>query len=143
MYNLNALPIISFYLGTDFIEIPFEQWTYSHFSKLNQTLLDYIKVKDYLCPKNTDFYLQGNYFSNQLRFIELIVSKWNETNSNGVQCKSKTDIDSYLNNMSLFIFATSAIFDFNDYNDPIKYYINDRFYYQFISSKLDLLIKLI
>ena len=71
------------------------------------------------------------------------MSKWNETNSNGVQCKSKTDIDSYLNNMSLFIFATSAIFDFNDYNDPIKYFINDRFYYQFISSKLYMLIKLI
>ena len=36
--------------------------------------------------------------------------------------------------MSLFIFATSAIFDFNDYNDPIKYFINDRFYYSTISD---------
>ena len=118
----------------NFIEIPFEKWTISHFPQFNQSLFDYMSVEEYLCPKNLDFYLQGNYFSDLFSYISLEVSKWVATNSNGIQCKSQTEIDSYINNLSLGVFATSAYFDFNDYDKPIKYFINDRFYYYLISD---------
>ena len=56
----------------NFIEIPLEKWTYSHFSQFNRTLLDNVAIQKYLCPKSLDFYLQGNYFSDSFGYISLI-----------------------------------------------------------------------
>ena len=43
-------------------------------------------------------------------------------NPKGVPCKSDAEINSYINKISLNIFTSSAYFDFDDYDNPIKDY---------------------
>ena len=85
-------------------------------------------------PKSLDVGLLGNYYSSNFTHIIVEYTKWVGTNAKGVPCKSDTEINNYIDNLSISIMISSAYFDFEDYNDPIKYYVDDHFYYNFMSG---------
>ena len=87
-----------------------------------------------ICPKSLDIGLLGNYYSLNKSIIHAEYTKCKGTNSNGVPCKSDTEINNLIDSLSLTITILSAYFDFEDYNNPIKYYLDDHFYYNFMSG---------
>ena len=56
------------------------------------------------------------------------------TDSKGNVCKSDSIIDTELNKATLAIAAVNTYYDFEDYNSPIKTYLDDRFYYDFLGG---------
>ena len=90
-----------------------------------------MSIKDYFWPANNNYYLQGNLLSDNLSYINLKLIRWNPANSKGIQCKSKQDIDSFISNVGVGIFTASSYFDFDDFSDPVKHYVNDGLYFYF------------
>ena len=76
----------------------------------------------------------GNKFSDSLTYFELKFRRCSGTDSKGNVCKSDSVIDTELNKATLAIAAVNTYYDFEDYNSPIKTYLDDRFYYDFLAG---------
>ena len=121
-------------LGTDFEEIPYKKWNSSDLLKNGSHFKNLIGNLEFIWPKSLNVSLLGNYYLQNFQGIYITYSKWTGTNSNGVPCKSEAEINSYIDNLSLSVIFSSAYYDFDDYNDPIKYYIDDQFFFTFMSG---------
>ena len=91
-------------------------------------------ITSYYCPTSVDLNLQGNNFADNLSYFELIFTKWSGTDSKGNACQSDSAINTALDSSSLAIAMVNTYYDFDDYNSPVKTYLDDRFYYDFIGG---------
>ena len=107
--------------------IEYEYWN-DRFPHVDKTLYDRIGFQSYLCPKNSDFFVRANYNSENYEFIQITLSKWS-----GSDCKSDTEINDVLNTHYIDFAIVSTYFDFNDYSNPIKYYLQDINYINLIN----------
>ena len=73
----------------------------------------------FLCPKNNDYFLQSNFNSDEFYTIEIFIQKCNSG------CQSDADIENVLNSHFLELALINSYFDFEDYKNPIKTYLED------------------
>ena len=76
-------------------------------------------------------YLIITIFHNR-NYFELVFTRWSGTDSKGNTCKTTSQINNALNDAALAIAVVNSYFDFDDYNSPIKTYLDDQFYYYFL-----------
>ena len=114
--------------------IPFEKWSSSHFSNINQQQIERNNITSYLCPKLSDVQLLGNLYSSYMKYISIKISKWNGTTSSGVPCKMQYEINDYIDTYSPKIIVSQSYYDFDDYKDPIKHYIDTKMLFKLISE---------
>ena len=85
-------------------------------------------ISDYICPTSTNFKLRGNVYAQTHEYVQLNIYKWNNaTKPANVTCQSDSDIDNSISDVSLDIALANSYFDFDDYDSPIKTYLDDRY----------------
>ena len=79
------------------------------------------------CPVNKRFRVAGNYLSNNYKYVAVNLNKWV-----GANWKSDTEISILSNKIVISIVYMSSFMDFNNFNIPVKSYVDDRlsFYLQ-------------
>ncbi|CAI2382333.1 unnamed protein product [Moneuplotes crassus] len=103
-------------------EIKMEECGDSLFKYHNQTEVKFLDIDGYLCPSTRDFYVQGNSLSEEFLFIEMNVGKCRRDSP---PCPD--DLDEFMSKLRIKIPFVNTYFDFDDYNDPVKTYIDGRF----------------
>ena len=76
----------------------------------------------------------GNYFSDNQSYFEITFKKWSGTDSFGNTCHTDTEIIAALNKAALSMAMVNTYYDFDDYNEPVKTYFDDQFYYDFVAD---------
>ena len=76
----------------------------------------------------------GNKFSDTMSYFELQFNRWSWTDPKGNPCKPSQVIDAAIDSSSIGIAMVNTYFDFDDYSSPIKTYIDDRLFYNFMSG---------
>lgn len=90
---------------------------------------------DYICVKNKNLSIVGNTYSPRYRFINLYIDKCNNNtfkgNNKSNSCKSDSEINTFIksNGVILNFAVIDSYFDGSDYEHPIKYHINDKYFY--------------
>ena len=67
-------------------------------------------MENFLWPKNLNYSLMGNFYSSNFQYIKIDIIKCIGTNSNGVAWKSESEINSYIDKMSLNVLMSSAYY---------------------------------
>ena len=99
--------------------IEYEFWG-DKFPHVEKLVYDRLGLSTYVCPKNTDFFIRANFNSDNYEVIQITIEKWSGSN-----CKSESEIKSVLNTNYIDIALISSYFDFEDYENPIHYYLQD------------------
>ena len=93
----------------------------------DETQLDKINIRTlFICPTTTNFVLQGNSYSDTYSYISVTLSR-----CVGGGCQTASDIDNALDGLYLDMAVVNTYFDFEDFQKPVKTYLDDRFYYKF------------
>ena len=87
-------------------------------------------MNSFLCPVNNKFEVQGNSYSAVEKVFGISLSKCVGES----HCQTTTNIDSILSGVFVEMLMVSTHFDFNNYEDPVKTYIDDRFFYNALSG---------
>ena len=95
--------------------IPYDFWKID-FSKYGNFLSNTTKNFKYLCPKFSDFFIRSNYNSEKYEIIEINLNKCTEGD-----WKSPEEINDAFSNHYLELGIVSTYFDYNNYNNPIRY----------------------
>ena len=85
-------------------------------------------METYYWPKTTNFTVKGNFYDPNYSRIEVQVLKWNGTDSKGNLWKSDEIIKSKMSEIYLDVILSNSYFDGDDYENPIKDYMDDRIY---------------
>ena len=75
--------------------------------------------------------------------IDISFTRWSDKDSSGNPWKSKNQTDEFLDGLVLKMAMVNNYYDFDDYNQPIKTFFDDQFYYQFVpgfSKSVDIYI---
>lgn len=72
-----------------------------------------------MCFKRKNYSLSGDFYSNTFRYITIKLTKCKKN------CKDLSIIDSYMSNKTFSIAFINQYFDYNDYEQPIKSFIDD------------------
>lgn len=99
--------------------IEMETWG-DKFPNVNSDIYDKVGLATFLCPKNTDYYLQANYHSDNYSGIEIFVRKC----ASG-SCQSDATIQGVLDTHQVELALLNSYYDFEDYEEPIKTYLED------------------
>ncbi|CAI2363351.1 unnamed protein product [Moneuplotes crassus] len=102
-----------------------------NFKYYNQSAVKDLGIDQYYCPNSRDFKIQGNSLSNAFNLFGLDLLKCNSTTST-VGCESDANINDFIKEIEIGIFVVSSYFDFEDYDSPIKTYLDDRFFYRLL-----------
>lgn len=79
-----------------------------------------LKVDKYLCPNTTDYFVSSNHISDNYSVVEVSLFK-----CQGSHCKSDQEIDKAIRENWLDILLIDSYFDFSDFENPIKTYLQD------------------
>ena len=82
-----------------------------------------------LCPKHNDYTLQGAYSSNELKFLNISVVKCSPLLGHE-NCATSQEIDIKLSTGRIVVVLQNSYVDFEDYENVIKTYVDDRFSYR-------------
>ncbi|CAI2385115.1 unnamed protein product [Moneuplotes crassus] len=108
----------------------------SNFSYKNQTEVNLLGIQNYFCPNSNNFGVLGNGFSDAYQYYEINLVKCNSATST-VTCETDADINTYLADVQLGVYVVNSYFDFDEYdNDPVKTYIDDRFFYDALPGQV-------
>ena len=88
-------------------------------------------IKEFYCPDSREFAALGNILSETYKYFEFNVNKCDNATS-PVVCATPAEIDAVQKTLEIDLYVVNSYFDFDDYNNPIKTYIDDRFYYNLI-----------
>ena len=123
-----------YYTGTNVTSsytFSFEKWSYKHFPEISQNLLQQMNITNFIWPKSTDVYLMSNGFANNFTFFDIRIQRCSGNDSKGNPWKSESEIDAALDSTLVQFAITNNYFDFSDYSNPIKSYLNDELYYSY------------
>ncbi|CAI2374751.1 unnamed protein product [Moneuplotes crassus] len=98
----------------------------SSFNYSNQAEIDLLKISEYYCPENKNFTVMGNLHSEELSFFNFQISRCNNATSS-TTCKTNEEIDQLAAAIDVRMMVVNTYFDFEDYDKPIKTYLDDRF----------------
>ena len=106
-------------------EMPFSSCNDTYLEYVEQELNDRISLNKYICPSNTDYYIQGDLNSQIFRDIEIFVTPWNENNNEGVICQPSEVLEDAINNGYINVAVIRSYFDFDDYENPVKTFLSE------------------
>ena len=75
---------------------------------------------NFICPKSLNYSIYGNLFSSSSKGIHVIIKQ-----CKGAGCQSATEISNALTKNRFRVALINSYFDFNDFQSPVKYYIDD------------------
>ena len=84
------------------------------------------------------------YSQNNNSYFDFRITRWSGTDTYGNACKSDADIDKALDSTTFQIAMLNNYFDFEDYNKPIKSYLDDTLNYYLMSGftkRVDLYVR--
>ncbi|CAI2372806.1 unnamed protein product [Moneuplotes crassus] len=103
----------------------------NNFKYANQTEVKDLGINEYYCPNSREFKLQGNVLSDAYQYFEINFNRCDNATSS-VTCLTTAQIDQKVQELEVGIYVVNSYFDFDDYNSPIKTYIDDRFFYYLV-----------
>ena len=107
---------------SDFIDV--ELWG-QNFPHVEQDLYNRIGLENYACPKRNDYYLSADFYSDLTAQLEIKVKKCENTTENNNHWKPDSEIVSWMSNRHFHAAILSAYFDYEDYTNPIKTFVED------------------
>lgn len=81
-----------------------------------------------MCFKDQNYSLQGDFYSKHFRYIELRLYKCANSSTND-GCASNEEISDYFKVRKFSVAFVNSYFDFNDYESPIKTFIDDSLFW--------------
>ena len=105
-----------------FVELEYERCG-DNFPYDDQKTYSRVGIEDYLCLKNDDYYLSSDLNGDVSTALVFYVWKWQ--GDENITCKSDQEIQNVIDEGYLNIALLSSYFDFDDYENPIKTYLND------------------
>ena len=76
----------------------------------------------------------GNSFADNFTFFELSITRWSGTDSKGNPWKSDAEINTAIDSTYIQLAMINNYFDFDDFNQPIKSFLDDQFFYPLTSG---------
>ncbi|CAI2363146.1 unnamed protein product [Moneuplotes crassus] len=112
-----------------------------NFPKVNDELTAFRQffMSTSYCPVQTNFSVGGSIFFNTYKTVRVIIKKC--VNGTSVVCKPNTEIEAKLKDLRANFMISSKYFDFEDYDNPIKRVVDDKFSFR-LSSGLKKFISL-
>ena len=110
------------------IPIEYEYWG-DKFPHVEKVLYERMGLAAYVCPKNTNFFVRANLNSDDYEIVQISAGKWTGTN-----CKSDDEINDVITAHKIDLALISTYFDFDDYQNPIHYYLQDANVFPLIST---------
>lgn len=105
-------------------ELPKKVWG-NDFPLPTKRLVEDLDLKEAICLNTTDWSIGGSYFTYEYRVLRIKFKK-----CTGAGCQSDTDIATKLYAGRLNLSIVNKYFDLDDYDEPIKNYLDDRFSYR-------------
>ena len=87
---------------------------------MEKLVYDRVGLATYIWPKNTDFFIRANLNSDNYEIVQINVAK-----CTGSNWKSSSEIEAVISTHSIDLALISSYFDFDDYDNPIHYYLQD------------------
>ena len=107
--------------GFSFSSTPIEyEYCRDKFPHVDKATYDKAGLAEYICPKNSNFFVRANFNSDNFEVIQVNVLKWSSSS-----CKSDDEINKVLNTHTLQLAILSSYIDFDDYKTPLHYYLQD------------------
>ena len=79
----------------------------------------------YLWLKRDDYYLKSDLNGDESTAIYITLNKWSNSTESNITCKTEEEIENLMKYAFVNIATISGYFDFDDYQEPIKTYMND------------------
>ena len=105
-------------LSTD---LGYQLWDPNDLPKLSTEFISRRLSSSLYWPQNKSYRVAGNYLSESMHFISINIKRWQ-----GTGWKSTKEIDNVINKAVFSILILNSYMDFNDYENPVKSYIDDR-----------------
>jgi len=87
------------------------------------------RIFDWYCPTKRDYGVRGAYYSQVFDYVEIKV----EICKSGANCPP--NIDKIIESANLNIIFINRYLDFTSYDEPIKSFLEDEFYYKFDANR--------
>ena len=92
-------------------------------------------IQNYFCPDDKGIELVGNYFSSNFTYLSIKVKKCRNSTQSSIECKPFEDIETFFGqNIPFNMIIVNSYFQASDFDDPIKFYIDDQ-NYQYCDEK--------
>ena len=88
----------------------------------------------YVCPKIDNFTLSGDNYSSKYQYVEIKFKKCENSSESDIVCQSKEAIDQASQSLYATIYIVNAYFDFNEYDEPIRNYLQDGLEYDLFND---------
>ena len=105
--------------------IEYGYWNENDLPGIDQKVFQRANFSNYLCLKTNDYYLKSDQNGDQSSYITIFVSEWSNSTFSSIICKTEEEIDNFMGSLFVNIATISGYFDFDDYQQPIKTYLND------------------
>eukprot|EP00347_Sterkiella_histriomuscorum_P021707 403333044 len=100
---------------------------YFQYSRQNDSV--YKDIFDFFCIKDkSSFTLGGTWTTSRLEYLEVLLIPCRNSTSSSVVCASQQQQVDYFNEVDFQFRFVNQYFDFDDFENPIKQYIDDRYY---------------
>eukprot|EP00347_Sterkiella_histriomuscorum_P023757 403333491 len=87
-------------------------------------------ISDMMCFKNANYSLQGDFYSEEFRYLDIKLLKCKNSTSSKTICASKEEIDTFFNAKQFKVAFINQYFDFQDFSSPVKQYIDDSLFWE-------------
>eukprot|EP00347_Sterkiella_histriomuscorum_P007363 403349230 len=105
----------------------------------------YKDIFDFFCIKDkSTLRLGGTWTANRFEYLEVLLIPCRNTTTNNVVCATQQQQVDYFNEVDFQFRFVNQYFDFDDFDNPIKQYIDDRYYIPIepaIQKSIELFIK--
>ena len=108
--------------------LPYRRCTEDDFSVSSSETTQGIISNTIYCPETRDYSLLGNYGADKVDYLQIAVVKCIAANSTDTSCSS--NVDTIIQNFRIAILVANSYVDFNDYENPVKRYFDDRYSYK-------------
>lgn len=84
--------------------------------------------------KNKDYALKGDFYSDTFKYLEIRLFKCRNVTTKP-DCKDSDAINKFFEDLDFGVAFVNSYFDFSDYEEPIKYFIDDSLFFQMESQR--------
>ena len=108
---------------------------------MSQLNFNRLSIGEFLWPTNKDVTVAANFYAPQFDYVEIKVFRWNSSTSTVTW---KTNISDIMKQTQLAFMVSNNYLDFNNYNDPVQSYLDDRFFWDLapgFRKKADIYVK--
>ncbi|CAI2378946.1 unnamed protein product [Moneuplotes crassus] len=100
-----------------------------YFPYYNQTHLKRYRINNHVCIKVKDYSIAGNLYTDISKTLRIKISKCSSADRG--DCYESKDIDEYIFYQYLEVVMINSYFDLHSFDDPIKTYLTQEYYYTY------------